>query len=140
MGLQQIRDDLVAILQPLVVAGGEVSPYAPDAANVFPLIWLADATCQVTTGMGDRVFDWTLPLTAAVARKAVYGEERAAVTTLMEDILAVVDANFTLGGTTFGVRATEIREGAIRLIGGEELVGFTIFFSVKQKPATAIEA
>ena len=117
--------------------GGEASPYPPDAANVLPSIWLADATCRVTTSMSDRVFDWTLPLTAAVARKAVYAEERAAVTTLMESILAAIDADFTLGGTTYGVRATEIREGAI-LLGGESLVGFTIFFSVKQKPATAI--
>lgn len=137
MSISQIRDDLVTLLTPLVVDGGEVLPYPPDVANVFPAIWLADATCQVNTSMSDRVFDWTLPLTVAVARKAVYAEERAAVTDLMEDILAAIDANFTLGGTTYGVRATEIREGAI-LLGGESLVGFTIFFSVKQKPATAI--
>lgn len=137
MGIGQIRADLVTVLQPLVVAGGEVSPYAPDAVNVIPHVWLADATCQITTGMSDRVFDWTLPLTAAVSRKAVYGEERAAVTELQELILALVDANYTLGGTTFGVRATEIREGVVK-IGGEDLVGFTIFFSVKQKPATVL--
>ncbi len=133
MSLAQVRTDLVTLLEPLVADGGEVLPYAPDAANVFPCMWLADATAEIDMSMSLRTFDYTLPLTVAVARKAVYGEERAAATSLLEEVIAQLDSNFTLGGTTFGLQATQLREGAIGPIGGETLVGFTLFLRIKQK-------
>lgn len=135
MSLEQIRADLVTLLEPLVADGGEVLPYAPDAANVFPCVWLADATARIDHDMSLRIWNYTLPLTVAVARKAVYGEERAAATVLVEEVIAQLDSDFTLGGTTFGLKPAEFREGPIGPIGGEMLVGFTLFLAIKQKIA-----
>lgn len=135
VGLAQLRTDLVALLAPIVTGGGEVAPYMPDAVNVFPSIWLGDSRAKVSQAMQFRTWTFTMPITVAVARKAVYAEERAASAGLLDAVVDRIDSDFSLGGTTFGLEIVEFVEGAIGPIAGEELVGFTVFLNVKYKPA-----
>lgn len=134
MSLAAMRTDLVALLEPLVVDGGEVAPYAPDAVNAVPSIWLGDARANVSTVVSFRTWTYRIPVTCAVKRQAVYGEERAAATALLDDVVAALATDYSLGGTTYGLEIEEFVEGVVGPIGGEELVGFTIFLRVKEKP------
>lgn len=131
--IDEVRAALVTLLAPLVVGGGEVSPYFPDAVNVVPALWLADARGTIKRGMSDVTFDYALPLTGAYARKAVYGEERAAGTALMIAALDLILADHSLGGLITLVQPTGFTEGIVGPVGGEELVGFTITLSIKEK-------
>lgn len=138
MSIEQIRTDLIALLTPLIADGGEIAAYAPESANVFPSIWLGDTKAAIKTAVNFRSFDYLLPLTVAVARKGVFADERASTTALLPAILDLIDADFTLGGSTYGVSAREFTEGSISL-GGDQLVGFTLFFSIKEDGPVSLE-
>lgn len=128
-----VRAALVTLLSPLVASGGGVSPYFPDAANVLPSLWLADARGTIKRAMSDVTFDYSLPLTGAYARKAVYAEERATGTALMIAALDLILADHSLGGLITLMQPTGFTEGIVGPVGGEEFVGFTIALSIKEK-------
>lgn len=135
MSLSAIRSDLVELIEPLVAAGGEVAPYPPESANVFPSIWLGDARAQIKTSVGFRTWPYRIPVTVAVGpRKAIYANERAAATTILDPLVALLAPQVQVGGESYGIEITEFIEGVIGPIGGEELVGFTLTIVVKEKP------
>jgi hypothetical protein len=133
MNLAEIRDALVAMFAPIVADGGEAVPYFPDAANLFPLIWIADARGGIRRAMSDVVYDFTLPVTCAVARKAVYAEERAAATPYLSEMIALVLADYQIGGLVTMAQPGEFAEGVVGPVGGEDLVGFTLFLKIHHK-------
>jgi hypothetical protein len=138
IGLAAARADLVDLLKPVVNNGGEVSPYTPDAVNVFPAIWLGEARGKVTTAMSFRTWTFELPITFAVAnRKAILAEERAAATANLDAVVDRLEADYSLGGNTFGIEIFSFAEGEIGPIGGETLVGFTLWIRIKMKPEFA---
>ena len=133
MNLAAIRDELVTMFAPIVANGGEITPYFPDAANVFPMVWIADARGKARIAMSDVVYDLTMPVTCAVARKAVYAEERAASTPLLSEMLALIIANYQIGGLVTMAQPADFIEGVVGPVGGEDLVGFTIFLAIHHK-------
>lgn len=134
MDLGAIRDGIVDLFRPLVADGGEAVPYFPDGANIFPVIWVADVQRgRARIAMSDVVYDFTVPVTCAVARKAVYAEERAAATPLLSAMIAAVVADYQIGGLVTMTQPTEFTEGIVGPVGGEELVGFTLFLAIHHK-------
>lgn len=131
MSIAAIRAALTAIVA-AVPGVSEARAYPPDTVGVMPLAYLGDALAMVTEGMSQEVCDWTLPLTLVVQRVVDYGGEMAAAEALLDAVLAAVRADYTLGGTTFGVRLTDVREGQLR-IAEVPVVGMTLTFRIKTK-------
>ena len=131
MSILAVRAALTAVVA-AVPGVNEARAYAPDKVGMMPLAYLEDALAMVTEGMSHEVCDWTLPLTLVVQRVVDYGGEMAAAEALMDDVLAAIRADYTLGGTTFGVRLTDVREGQLR-IAEVPVVGMTLTFRIKTK-------
>ena len=131
MSILAVRAALTAVVA-AVPGVNEARAYPPDTVGVMPLAYLGDALAMVTEGMSQEVCDWTLPLTLVVQRVVDYGGEMAAAEALMDDVLAAIRADYTLGGTTFGVRLTDVREGQLR-IAEVPVVGMTLTFRIKTK-------
>ena len=135
MSILAVRAALTAVVA-AVPGVNEARAYPPDKVGMMPLAYLGDALAMVTEGMSQEVCDWTLPLTLVVQRVVDYGGEMAAAEALLDAVLAAVRADYTLGGTTFGVRLTDIREGQLR-IAEVPVVGMTLTFQIKTKATVA---
>lgn len=133
MSILAIRAALTTIVA-AVPGVNEARAYPPDKVGVVPLAYLGDAVAMVTEGLSQEVVDWSLPLTLVVQRVVDYGGEMAAAEALTDAVLAAIRADYTLGGTTFGVRLTDIRQGQLR-IAEVPVVGMTLTFRVKTKAA-----
>lgn len=135
MGVAAIRAAAAAVLDG-VPALAEVLAYPPDNVGPIPCAWFNEARAVVTMGASE-VWEWTLPLTVVVARKAVYGQELAAVEALIDDLMTAIRANYTLNGLTYGLNLVAAREGTVG-IAGVDHVGFTLEFRVKEKSARTL--
>lgn len=135
MSLMQIRTDLAALLG-AVNGFGDVLTYSPDTIGALPACWLGDAQADVAMGALE-VWTYTLPVTCVVSRRGLYEQERRATEALVAGIMTAVRANYTLGGTTFGLNVTNYREGVVT-VGGDLYVGFTLTMQIKEKHARTL--
>ncbi len=136
MGVARIRTAAAGIVRGV---GGinEVLAYPPESVGSLPVAWFGNAVATVRMGASES-WTWDLPLTVAVARKAVYAMEAAATEALIDGLMAAIRANYTLGGESNGLNLVELREGVVN-IANTDLVGFTMRFMVKEKHAVTLE-